>query len=304
MPKKPAPGSPIVKRLRALVQTRPELRHVVAVYEAILPLVGQADLHVAAVPFTEGQIRSKMEQGLPLLHNEAVALDIAAARDLLLCLARAVESVETPAQYRGPRLPWLRSFNAHTKEARQFRLALEDGRLDVSALLLHIAAGDKETALAALRPFGFDVNLALLLAQNALKPALRAWCRQVSPVANGISWNKGICFVCGAAATLGELQENDQVKHLRCGSCGADWTLGRLRCIYCGNDDHKTKHYLYEETLRDQQLVEVCDQCKGYLKIIAAFTPTAPELLPVEDLATLHLDYIAQERGYSRPAMQ
>lgn len=46
--------------------------------------------------------------------------------------------------------------------------------------------------------------------------------------------------------------------------------------------------------------VEVCDKCHDYLKVIAAFHPTPPEMLPVEDLATLHLDYIARERGYGR----
>jgi formate dehydrogenase maturation protein FdhE len=44
----------------------------------------------------------------------------------------------------------------------------------------------------------------------------------------------------------------------------------------------------------------MCDNCHGYLKVITSFGPTPPEMLIVEDLATLHLDYIAQERGYER----
>jgi hypothetical protein len=43
---------------------------------------------------------------------------------------------------------------------------------------------------------------------------------------------------------------------------------------------------------------------QGYLKVIAAFTPTPPEMLPVEDFATLHLDYIAQKRDYRRVSFQ
>ena len=46
--------------------------------------------------------------------------------------------------------------------------------------------------------------------------------------------------------------------------------------------------------------VEVCDQCKGYLKVIVSFTPTPTNHLLIEDLATLHMDYIAQARGYKR----
>jgi len=50
--------------------------------------------------------------------------------------------------------------------------------------------------------------------------------------------------------------------------------------------------------------VEVCDKCNGYLKVVSSFAPSPPEMLPVEDLATLHLDYIAQERGYARVMVQ
>jgi FdhE protein len=50
--------------------------------------------------------------------------------------------------------------------------------------------------------------------------------------------------------------------------------------------------------------VEVCDKCHGYLKVINSFTPTSPEMLTVEDLATLHLDYIAEARGYARRAVR
>jgi FdhE protein len=106
--------------------------------------------------------------------------------------------------------------------------------------------------------------------------------------------------MCGAAATLAELQENDQVKHLRCGSCGADWEVRRLQCIYCGNEDHRTLPHLFEEKDLERIQLEACDKCKGYLKVIASFRPALVEMLAVEDLATLHLDYIATARGYTR----
>jgi formate dehydrogenase maturation protein FdhE len=39
-------------------------------------------------------------------------------------------------------------------------------------------------------------------------------------------------------------------------------------------------------------------ECNGYLKVITVFAPTAAEMLALEDLATLHLNYIAQGRGF------
>ncbi len=44
--------------------------------------------------------------------------------------------------------------------------------------------------------------------------------------------------------------------------------------------------------------MEVCEKCRGYLKVIAAFTPTPAELLPLEDFATIEMDFIARDRGY------
>jgi FdhE protein len=149
-----------------------------------------------------------------------------------------------------------------------------------------------------------DPNLVWTLAQNTLKPALSVWRQQLATCAEGSVWRKGNCYICGSAATLGELQENLQVMHLRCGQCGADWQFPRLQCTYCGNQDHRTLGYLYAETQSEKTRVQVCDRCHRYLKVITTFAPTPPELLAVEDLATLHLDYIAQARGYERVAIR
>lgn len=45
--------------------------------------------------------------------------------------------------------------------------------------------------------------------------------------------------------------------------------------------------------------IEVCEKCCGYLKVVVSFSPLPPEMLFVEDLATVQLDYIAQWRGYA-----
>ncbi|HXX58395.1 MAG TPA: formate dehydrogenase accessory protein FdhE, partial [Thermodesulfovibrionales bacterium] len=92
--------------------------------------------------------------------------------------------------------------------------------------------------------------------------------------------------------------------HLRCGQCGADWPFRRLECARCGGGDRDALEYLYAEGERERMRVEVCGRCNGYLKVIASFTPTPPEMLAVEDLATLHLDYVAQGRGYAQSPIQ
>lgn len=295
---------PIAQRLCALAHESPELKAAAQLYEAILPLLRDADLHGAPVSLTRDQIREKLDRGLPLLHDLDLELDREAVRELMLRLARAVEAVGKKSSWHTLRPPWRRASQETDNAAGLIRLAIEEDRLDIGALLPLITANERMAVTAAAQDLHLDPTLVWTLAQNALKPALREWCRQLTPLAGDVPWNKGVCFVCGAVATLGELQENDQVKHLRCAQCGADWMFRRLQCMYCGNEDPKTLGCLYQENQLGKKRVEVCDQCKGYLKVIPAFAPTAVELLTVEDLATLPLDYIAQERGYARAAVQ
>jgi len=290
----------IVHRLRALVRDWPELRSAALVYEAILPLLRDADLHVVPVYLTPEESRTKMEAGRPLLHDLGLELDFEAVHELMLKLARAVETIKRRNRPYKLRLPWQQATDAHETSATRIRLALEEDRLNARVLLPHVTAGENHQVISLAQDLQLDPDLVWILAQNAIKPALCAWCRQAAPLSSGIPWDKGHCFVCGAAATLAELQDNDQVKHLRCGSCGADWKYSRLECIYCGNENHRTQRYLYAEEQGERIRVEVCDNCRGYLKVISAFTPTPPEMLLIEDLATLHLDYIAEARGYSR----
>ena len=289
----------IVKRLRALAQKSPDFNDAAQAYEAILPILRDADLPVAPLSLAPEEARAKMEAGLPLLHGLDLELDVKAVHELMLKLARAVETMKRKSRPH-KLLPWLKASGTSETAATRIRLALEEGRLDISALLPHVTAGESHQAGSLAQGLQLDAGLLWTLAQNAVKPALRAWCRQTAPLSNGIPWNKGSCFVCGAVATLGELQENDQAKHLRCGSCGADWKYPRLQCMYCGNNDHRTQRYLYEEGEGDRMRVEVCDDCRGYVKVISAFSPTPLEMLVIEDLATIHLDYAAESRGYSR----
>jgi FdhE protein len=297
-------GDPIVQRLRELVRESPELKDAAHVYEAILPFLHNADLRVGTVALTSAQARDKLEKGQPLLSGLELDLDVEAVRELMIELAAAVETATKMHRPQRIRLPWMVSSREPVSDASRIGLALEENRLDTGALLPSVAAGDNGPVRSLAKDLKLDPGLLLTLAQNALKPALREWCRQLTPLASGVPWNKGVCFVCGAAPTLAELQGNDQAKHLRCGSCGADWQSPRVQCVHCGNEDHTTLRYLYDERNREKTRIEVCDRCRGYLKVISSFAPTPADMLAIEDLATLPLDYIAEERGYVRQAVR
>ena len=284
----------VAARLREVANQHPELIDLVAaagLFGELLPLLRDANLGAGTLSISGDIAAEKMRSGLPLLADIELELDHSAVQKLIISLAAALETFKANA-CGGP----------NAAAARDIRLAVEDGRLDTDLLITGAVAGDTSHIRSMAADLGLDADLLVALARNALKPALRDWRRQLEPVTEKCDWHKGYCFVCGAAPVLGELREDHQAKYLRCGQCGAEWPAPRLKCTLCGNVDHKTFGYLYAEDQPARMLAEVCDDCGGYLKVINAYQPTPAEMLPVEDLATLHIDYIAKERGYTREA--
>jgi FdhE protein len=250
-----------------------------AVLGAFLPLLRDADPGAAASAMTADQARSRLEQGLPLLRGQDLGVDETAARELLVGLARVLEGVLS------------------SETAQRLRAAIERGDPGCGELLAAAAAGSREEIVAVARRCGLDAGLLWLVAQSALQPALRAWRRALAPLAAGIPWERGSCFVCGAPAVLGELRENG-ARHLRCLQCGADWRVRRLLCPWCGNEDHATLRTLYEADRRETRRIESCERCGRYVKLVAATAPLPVEQLAVKDLETTHLDNAAREHGF------
>jgi len=277
------PEDPLARRLVALVREWPDLAGAAEVYQATLPLLRNVRPIAAPILLAEDQAQRKLAEGEFLLHGVPLVFDRRGARELALALARNLE--ETGRVALSP-----------------IRSALEGDRLPLEELLGHVAVGDYPSLVARAEEQALDPSLLWTLVQSALKPTLRAWCGELAPLVHTAGeWEKACCFICGVPASLAELQGNEQAKHLRCGQCGADWVVRRLQCVYCGNEDASRLGILSPEGRRENVRVDVCDKCHGYLKVIAHFAPCSPEELAVEDLSTLYLDCLAQERGYRRP---
>jgi formate dehydrogenase accessory protein FdhE len=271
---------PIAKRLARIYKEAPELGDVVRTYGVLLPLLRDADLNVVPISLRQEQAQEKLEAGIPILHDIEIGFDLQAMADLLVSLIYTIER------------------NGGPDAVSIIRVAIEEERLNIFNVAFLAAASKKDKIVETAIAENLDPEFLWTLTQLALKPVYYAVRGQVAHLVEGIDWDRGVCPVCGASATLGELQGNNQAKHLRCGRCGADWKASRLQCHLCENDDHHTLGFLYTDDKPGNVRVDICDHCKGYLKVITAFSPTAPELVTLEDLATLHLDYAAQRSGY------
>jgi FdhE protein len=277
------PEDPLDRRLDVLVREWPDLAGAAEVYRVTLPLLRNVRPVAAPISLTEDQARRKLAEGEFLLRGATLVFDHSGARELMIRLARSLEAVGLVAM-------------------SPIRSALEEDRLAPEELLGHVSGGDYPSLAARAEEQALDPPLLWTLAQSALKPTLRAWCGELAPLVHTAGeWEKACCFICGAPASLGELQGNGQARHLRCGQCGADWLIRRLQCVFCGNEDTSLLGILSPEGRRENVRVDVCDKCHGYLKVVTRFAPSSPEELAVEDLSTLFLDCLAQDRGYRRP---
>ncbi len=111
----------------------------------------------------------------------------------------------------------------------------------------------------------------------------------------------GQCPTCGAAPGIAMLRRSDGVRVLCCGLCGARWRFARLTCADCGTQDAQAFSRMRVGD-DDPRWLEVCSACGAYLKVVdARRLPEGAQIWPlVEDVATLHLDLLAEREGWTR----
>ena len=114
-------------------------------------------------------------------------------------------------------------------------------------------------------------------------------------------WTQGYCPLCGSKPFMGVLKGEEGKRYLICERCSSEWLFVRVKCPYCGNEDQKTLSYLVVE---DDEVyrVETCEVCKKYIKIIDLRKISGNISYYIENIATLHLDMVALEKGYESDA--
>ena len=133
------------------------------------------------------------------------------------------------------------------------------------------------------------------LAETVIRPYLYLIAELVQPEVDRMKPIE-CCPVCCEPVRLATLEEEGK-KIMHCPRCLAHWHVNRLACAHCGNEDHKNIQFLSIEGDAASQ-IQVCEDCKGYTKIIDTrqyITKPSPALL---DVNSIHLDIIAQDHGY------
>ena len=110
----------------------------------------------------------------------------------------------------------------------------------------------------------------------------------------------GLCPCCGFLPLASVVRTGGEVTNLRylhCALCNTEWNLVRVKCAACAANARIS--YRQIEGGDGVVRAETCDDCRSYLKIV--YQEKAPDADPVaDDLATLALDILVDEAGYTR----
>ncbi|WP_174734724.1 formate dehydrogenase accessory protein FdhE [Mesobacillus harenae] len=146
------------------------------------------------------------------------------------------------------------------------------------------------------RETGLEEWLPYFLAESAVRPYLQILAEKAQPEIHKAEPRCG-CQVCGEPVRIAQLEGEGQ-KVVYCPRCTVHWRDKRVACSHCGNNDHKTVENMNVEGEAAAQ-IQVCEKCHGYTKVIDTRQYITKPTVAILDLTTIHLDFIAQERGYT-----
>lgn len=183
------------------------------------------------------------------------------------------------------------------EQARKIEEAIENKRIDLKRLF---KKGVKEKNIEQVADeLGLDKKVFLFLVQSSMRPSVEAGMEKLRSELDPEAWLKGYCPLCGSLPTLSLLKEDVGKRYLLCSYCGYEWRVDRIFCPLCSNKDQEFLHYLVAEG-EEAHRIDLCEKCHQYIKTIdlRKIEESDPVL---EDLATLHLDILASQKGYKRP---
>ncbi len=181
-------------------------------------------------------------------------------------------------------------------EAHQIREDLEAGTIDFESMVR--SSFDAPAVDEAEDESEEDIfDLLGFLVEESLRPSLEVLAEKYAEVIDGSTWSEGYCPLCGREPKISQLKNEEGEKYLFCGQCGIQWRYPRLKCPFCENEDQQTLAFFTVED-EEQHRVDVCNVCNRYIKTIDVRKSNENPNLDVEDIATLHLDMLANEEGY------
>jgi FdhE protein len=135
---------------------------------------------------------------------------------------------------------------------------------------------------------------------SAMAPAIQSSAVQLSAyLKDAPKLKKGYCPICGSHPDVAFLDQEGK-KFLMCSLCAHEWETRRMGCVFCDSMEKDDQHYFFSSEEKEYR-VYLCDNCHHYLKLVDLRKLDRSFFPKLEQITTLHLDYKAQEKGYTAP---
>ena len=262
--------------LDAWIAGHPYLRPLARLTGEVAAAAGEIDMPRAPVPAWE-DYEEELLAGVPLLQSDAVRIDpLPAARMATALVARL--SARSPAASPVPA-------DLSVLQADLSR------RPDAPRRVADWLLGDDSFEPAA--P-GLLRYLAWTAMAKYLEPVVASFA-----LWRGDRWKRPYCPTCGSPPAMAQLigEESGRIRLLCCGLCATRWRYLRTACPFCENDSQRLEAVRVEGEAGLR--IDYCESCKGYLK---TYDGTGNEAVLLADWTSLHLDFVARDRGFERRA--
>jgi FdhE protein len=264
----------------AIIAAKPAYRDLIAFYGRIFAAQEDARQRIQLEPVVipEDLLTIRRREHLPLVPVSGMAFDPAAARELLEKICRIAVDSETGLS-----------------GAARILAAKAAG---MGPLFRDFLNEDESAMARAAQGLGVDPPALAFFLYHSLRPALRSCARQLSGfLADEAAGEQGYCPICGSPPGLSCLEDAGQ-RALFCSFCWHTWTVRRILCPFCGNQDQERLLFLFSEE-EPEYRVDACASCRKYIKTVDTRVLARPFYPPLEQVASLHLDIKAAEGGYT-----
>jgi len=135
--------------------------------------------------------------------------------------------------------------------------------------------------------------------QESLKPFFSHLALKQKEVLTRNLWQQGLCPVCSRPADLSLLRDEEGKRSLFCRQCNFEWPYKRLQCPFCKNEDQsKLDYFTIDDPAQKHYRVNVCHQCRRFIKTIDFRAVDYEINLEIETLITIHLDLKAAAEDF------
>jgi len=272
------------ERVGALVRLRPSHKKVLEFYGIILKeqLKAQEKIQIQTASTTDSAT-SQGARKLSLLQGEEPPIDLEAAKRLFQSLCRIAKKENQTLQ----------------KGIEKIQRATRGRKIDMDRFLREMMLPDSPYVRELSSLLGLDRDILLFFGRASIQPYLEKAADLLRDEVDLKEWSEGICPICGSPPLLSELAETEGRRLLICSLCGYRWHSVRMACPFCGTNDQKAHRYLFVEG-DDTVRIDVCDECKKYIKTLDSRMMGGRIFPLLEYMGTLHLDILAQQEGYER----